>query len=459
MKKIIVVIVLVLCVVAVSLIIFGTNSSSVKVDYCVVTLTDISSELTASGTAVSNSVEKVFFYSDYPIVESPIPINTFVKEGDILLTFDTNEIQRQIKVMESVLYDKYQSNQALVNSLNKKLENANNQFEYEKSVAVKEAENQLEISQDILNAALVRENNARRELREAREYENEYEYEYEYDYLTNALSIAPYRSAYSIAIAEREAAETKVAQAKEKLELAKQIKSGDMAHIQADINAANSKTYSSDYSEISILQELMDVPYLYAPCDGTITSVNISNGEKPNGLVYVIENLNEIEVLSYIKEYDIAQMKIGNKVTINFAALNNIEFEGIVNEISPTTLKNSNGEHLSHAAGEVAIKIKIIGHHPQVMVGMSANLMVQLSESKNTLVIPFNAIRSDSSNYIYIAVPDGEEGRYVVERRDVVIGIENGLYSEIICDNIMEGDIVLISRDILEGQQILLNVS
>lgn len=80
-----------------------------------------------------------------------------------------------------------------------------------------------------------------------------------------------------------------------------------------------------------------------APIDGTVTVANAKAGESGPGLLFVVEDTDNLIVSTSIGEYDIALIKIGQEVAIKTDSTGDQLFTGAVSKIAPTAQKDING--------------------------------------------------------------------------------------------------------------------
>lgn len=148
-------------------------------------------------------------------------------------------------------------------------------------------------------------------------------------------------------------------------------------------------------SEIASLKEDMAPPApLTSPMDGTVTSVNITPGEKANNgsELFVINDYQNLSVKIQVDELDIPQVKTGMKASIRLDALPDTPIDGVVSGIADEGT-SSNGVSLF----DVTIKLD---QTDGVRVGMSAEASIVLSDKKDILTLPVEAVQKRGDGYI-----------------------------------------------------------
>ncbi|WP_435922146.1 efflux RND transporter periplasmic adaptor subunit [Paenibacillus sp. DYY-L-2] len=148
-------------------------------------------------------------------------------------------------------------------------------------------------------------------------------------------------------------------------------------------------------SEIASLKEDMVPPAsLSAPMDGTVTSVNITAGEKANNgsELFVIHDYQNLSVKIQVDELDIPQVKTGMQASVQLDALPDTSINGVVSDIADEGT-SSNGVSLF----DVTIKLD---QTDGVRVGMSAEASIVLSDKKDILTLPVEAVQKRGDGYV-----------------------------------------------------------
>lgn len=180
-----------------------------------------------------------------------------------------------------------------------------------------------------------------------------------------------------------------------------------------------------------------------SPISGTITRVNctvgrIAGGTQGSSPMFVIEDVDNLQMKVQISEYDISEIALGQTATISADVLGKATVEGTISKISPT------GELKSAGSTEMVIPvtIDIDKGDTNLIAGVTAKAKILVGYSENALVVPIDALFEN---------PDtGEKSIFI---------IENGVLSKKIVETGLEGDlyIELLNTDLDEGAQVLLS--
>ena len=172
-----------------------------------------------------------------------------------------------------------------------------------------------------------------------------------------------------------------------------------------------------------------------APFSGTITMVNVEEGEELTTMdfskpAFHIIDPTRLEMTGMIDEIDIADVRIGQEAIISLDALPGTDVSGTVTYISQAA---------TIEAGVVLYETTITLQDPPGAVkdGMSATADLVLQEHEDVLVVPAQALmRGTNGQDIVYIVQDGE-----LVSRDVGVGFRSGRTVEI-TSGLSEGDTV-----------------
>jgi HlyD family secretion protein len=183
-----------------------------------------------------------------------------------------------------------------------------------------------------------------------------------------------------------------------------------------------------------------------APFDGTVGAVYVDEGDiippptmAPTVAIYFMTPTS-LELIAEVDEVDIPLVEVGQSVVIEVDAITDELFEGTVSSISPVPVIEA-----SLVIYKVTVSLTVPADSG-VMVGMSATADIMIDESANTLLVPERAIDFDESGNPVVWV--GVDGQF--EERAVVVGISNGLQTEIL-EGLAEGEMVSVEKHSTAG--------
>ena len=241
-------------------------------------------------------------------------------------------------------------------------------------------------------------------------------------------------------------------------------------------------------------QDSLDNYIVTAPITGLVTAVNAQEGngyQATTGALFTVQAVDIFEVTTQVDEYDINNVKVGQKVAIMTDATGDDELEGKVTFIAPTATA-ATGNSTSNT---FEVKVDVVKKDERLRLGMSAKLNILVDTHNNVLAVPYDAIEEKEDGQTVIYVVDktadvskpkdegapmiqvfGEDGilKKTTESTDdlsdsdkpgkpgsranakeipVQIGLESDYYTEVISPDINEGMTVLVNGTAGELQQ------
>jgi len=173
---------------------------------------------------------------------------------------------------------------------------------------------------------------------------------------------------------------------------------------------------------------------IIAPFDGVVAAVGAKTGDTilaTTTMIYLIDPTS-LELIVEIDEMDIPEINLGQKAIISVDSMPDDTFTGVVTSIYPVPTSGT---------GIVTYNVRInfeAFNDNQIKVGMNASADIVVEERIDALLIPKEALEIDNDGRPITRVIADEE----VEERNVVIGISDGMQTEII-SGLSEGETVL----------------
>jgi len=188
-------------------------------------------------------------------------------------------------------------------------------------------------------------------------------------------------------------------------------------------------------------QKELDEATITAPFDGIVGAVYVDEGDiippptmAPTVAIYFITPTS-LELIAEVDEVDIPLVEVGQSVTVEVDAITDELFEGTVSSISPVPVIEA-----GLVLYEVTVSL-VIPADAGVMVGMSTTADIVIAESDDTLLVPERAVgHDDQGNPVVLVSVNGQ-----IEQRAVVVGISDGLQTEIL-EGLAEGEMVSVEK-------------
>lgn len=201
---------------------------------------------------------------------------------------------------------------------------------------------------------------------------------------------------------------------------------------------------------------------IYSPIDGIVISREVEVGQTVVSSMnvanlYIIADLDNMQVVGNVDEADIGQVKVGQHVTFTVDAYTNDTFEGTVTQVrlNPTTESNV-------VTYEVIVNAPNPDH--KLIPGMTANLTIYTLELNDVTAVPLKAMKfqpmenSDDEDGLPEAVPLNDvKGPSVWVERDgkliqtpVELGLMNSVYQQI-TSGLKDGDKVALQYNMIHS--------
>lgn len=150
---------------------------------------------------------------------------------------------------------------------------------------------------------------------------------------------------------------------------------------------------SYDKSQSDRVTAVRNLSYaeITAPIDGIVVSREVEVGQTVVSSMsvanlYVIADLDKMQVVADVDEADIGSVKVGQNATFTVDAYSNDTFTGLVTQvrINPTTESNV-----------VTYEVLISTENPEhkLIPGLTANITVYTKEAKDVLVVPIKTLK------------------------------------------------------------------
>ena len=212
---------------------------------------------------------------------------------------------------------------------------------------------------------------------------------------------------------EYEKSSVSVRQAREELQTAK-----DNLEIVKEGITQNNTSISSTLIRSTIDGLIMNVAVKAG------NSVILSNSFNDGTTIATVANMNDLIFKGKIDETEVGRMHEGIPVKITLGAIQNMEFEALLEYISPQGVETNGANQFEiKAAIEVPDSITIRS-------GYSANAEIQLEQVSRVIAVPEGAIEfSGDSTFVFLLTDSVPTQQF--RRVPVVTGMSNGLKIEI----------------------------
>ncbi len=169
----------------------------------------------------------------------------------------------------------------------------------------------------------------------------------------------------------------------------------------------------------------LEAAELRVPFSGTVVEVTAMPGEYVGtASIITLADLEEPLLCFWVEESDMSGVAVGNRVEIIFEALPDDTFTGEVIRVDPALVTVD-----STLAVQAWASVDLASHPTNLLGGMNAEVEVISAESKDTLLVPLQALRELGPDQyaVFVVQPDGE-----MVLRPVEVGLMDFVNAEII---------------------------
>lgn len=420
---------------------------------------DITISVSGVGSVLPEESISIGFQQGGVITQVEVKLGDSVTKGQILAELDASDAKMKVLQAELDLYSYFSAdaiNQAEITRLNSilNLEDTIDELEYlispqvfyweqklEKAeTALKELETSSNASDADLDKAKLDVSKAKQFLAGARnDYYGTYVWEvFPYSYTDETTLetvdsyLEPTDDQVSLARTKVRSAELAVVDAEAYLQT---LQLGVEAFLESESVPSGANMAKLEQARVALLSARADLDrtVLRAPIDGTITSVSAGVGQAVGtSPILTIETTDRMMLRFYLEETDIGFVKPGNPVVVSFDAYPDQTMEGMVAYIEPS-LETVDGNPAAVIWATLPADLKF-----PLMKGMSADVEVISGSSKNTLLVPVQALReiAPGSFAVFTVQPDNS-----LEMKVVTVGLKDYANAEIL-SGVKTGDIV-----------------
>lgn len=188
---------------------------------------------------------------------------------------------------------------------------------------------------------------------------------------------------------------------------------------------------------------------IYAPIGGVISSVDVQEGDVPQGRILTIADDSRLLIRSEVREADVPNIKAGDRVKFTSTATGSKEYTGKVGRIAPVGSaggqQNSQQGANSGGGGSVTfpIEIEVEGDKEGLLLGGTVRAEIITAEEPGALSVPRDAVY-DSNKVLVLSTGEGEDAKQgTVEERTVTTGAANEVDIAVTGGDLKPGDIVI----------------
>lgn len=192
----------------------------------------------------------------------------------------------------------------------------------------------------------------------------------------------------------------------------------DNLEVVRDGVSSSNANASSTLVRSTVTGVILDIPVKVG------NSVILSNTFNDGTTIATVANMNDLIFRGNVDETEVGQVNVGMPMTITVGALQDLKFNARLEYISPKAVE-------ANGANQFEIKAAVqVPEKTGVRSGYSANAQIVLAEALHVLTVPESAIHFEGNNtYVYLVQGEGKNKTY--QRRDVKVGLSDGVNIQI----------------------------
>lgn len=191
--------------------------------------------------------------------------------------------------------------------------------------------------------------------------------------------------------------------------------------------------------------EDLDKVFIKSPISGTVTRVNVRIGryakDNEEKAMFVVENLNKLQMKVFISEFDIGKLRIGQEVEVYSDVMVNKTAKGVVARISPTAEQKDNNT----MERVIPVVIDITEQPDSLIAGVIATAKIKVDRADNIFAVPSGAIVMDENNQNKIFMLNDDNS---VKSISVETGLENDLETQVKSSELVENMKIIVNPDL-----------
>lgn len=432
---------------------------------------NVEERISASGKVGSAESKTYFAPAGAKIAELNVKAGDSVKAGDVLLTFDTSDLEQSKKKADLEVTSASSSYQSAIQESN---ENAG---KYSDASLGLEELKQMKADQEQYVKGLQYELEDDKTAKKEDLYEWDKQLEQELNYQTRRLSEkqahgrdteevseiidnitsqrADVQNELSMIDSDENIKQKQrlIDAEQEKLEdMTEEISKREAKQDSSEPGILNSydkqgKEASVETAKLSADQAAEDLAAaqagITAEFDGIVTEVKAVEGAtvEKGFQLFTVENSSEVQVTVELSKYDLDKVKEGQEADVTIAGSS---YKGEVSKINRMAQNNAQNAPVVYA------DVTVTDPDGNIFLGVEGKANIKTGASEGAVLVPYEAVNTDKDGDFCYLVKDG-----IIVRQDIVTGISGDTEVEI-KEGISEGDTVVMSSNqtLTEGMQV-----
>ncbi len=206
-------------------------------------------------------------------------------------------------------------------------------------------------------------------------------------------------------------------------------------------NGADPADIAAAEARVAAAQSTLNLAYISAPFDGTITQANPAIGDQVSAgtSAFRMDDLSHLLVDLQVSEVDINSVFVGQTATLTFDAILGKPYTGKVVEV---------GQSGDTVQGVVSftVTVELTDADELVKPGMTAAVTVVVEEVTDVILIPNRAVRLVDGDRVVYKLVNGQP-----EQVKIRLGSSSDTTSVLVDGDIKEGDLIILNPPTFNG--------
>jgi multidrug efflux pump subunit AcrA (membrane-fusion protein) len=174
---------------------------------------------------------------------------------------------------------------------------------------------------------------------------------------------------------------------------------------------------------------------ILAPVSGVVTQINASVGAAASGVLFIIEDVDNLYVAANVREHSLGELSIGQQTFVTTEITGDSVYDAEIIFISPRSVSP-----VGSTSVEFEIHAAMNGNDDNVRIGMNAFINVVTDYREDIFAVPLSAIVATERGS-FVIMREGEEMREI----PVTVGLRTSTHAEIYGEHLREG-MAIIAR-------------
>jgi multidrug efflux pump subunit AcrA (membrane-fusion protein) len=180
-----------------------------------------------------------------------------------------------------------------------------------------------------------------------------------------------------------------------------------------------------------------------------VTYVGAKESAVANGLLFVVENTDQLIIAAQIGEYDVGLLQLGQEVIVKTDSTGDMQFRGHVSNIAPAAVKDAGGNTIESSNVQFDAEISLLEKDTAIKIGMNARLTIIFENKSDVFSVPYDAVavEADGSNCIYVAEETNDDSQVAYRKINVETGLTTDMAVEIKSSELEAGMEVIVNPE------------